>query len=178
MTYSMNWRPAKKNESHRCPFIAPSLSWCKAAAPTPFAALTPLSPAPMPAVAPTQHDGDRRLFFICTGCRQVKEINAHKSYQSLQSLAKDFAMEAHGLEVVGLCRRCHRKNAESASLIKADGVCYSAGKRRIIDNISMSIEARRIVTIIGPNGSGKTTLIKRCWGLPARNTARFAVKNL
>ena len=49
-------------------------------------------------------------FFICTGCRQVKEINAHKSYQSLQSLAKGFAMEAHGLEVVGLCRRCHRKN--------------------------------------------------------------------
>ena len=55
--------------------------------------------------------------------------------------------------------------AESASLIKADGVCYSAGKRRIIDNISMSIEARRIVTIIGPNGSGKTTLIKTLLGL-------------
>ena len=31
---------------------------------TPFAALTPLSPAPMPAVAPTQHDGDRRLFLF------------------------------------------------------------------------------------------------------------------
>ena len=29
----------------------------------------------------------------------------------------------------------------------------------------MSIEARRIVTIIGPNGSGKTTLIKTLLGL-------------
>ncbi len=51
------------------------------------------------------------------------------------------------------------------ALITAKDVCYAADKRHIIDRVSLTVQAGRIVTIIGPNGSGKTTLIKALLGL-------------
>ncbi len=57
-----------------------------------------------------QNSDKRAAFLICTNCRQVKEVSAHKPYQSLQSLAKNFAVGAHGLEVLGICHRCQPKS--------------------------------------------------------------------
>ncbi|MDE3015864.1 MAG: ATP-binding cassette domain-containing protein [Pseudomonadota bacterium] len=53
----------------------------------------------------------------------------------------------------------------SDPLIVAEGVTKSFGKDAIISNVSVNIEPRNIVTVIGPNGSGKTTLLKLLLGL-------------
>ena len=41
--------------------------------------------------------------------------------------------------------------------IKELGKCY--GKKKVMNNLSLSLESGRIVGILGPNGSGKSTLI-------------------
>lgn len=50
-------------------------------------------------------------------------------------------------------------------LISAEGLFKSYGKNAIIQNVSVILPPRNIVTIIGPNGSGKTTLLKLLLGL-------------
>jgi ABC-2 type transport system ATP-binding protein len=44
--------------------------------------------------------------------------------------------------------------------VKADGVGYSYGRKRVLDNISFELEEGKMFCILGPNGSGKTTLFK------------------
>ena len=51
------------------------------------------------------------------------------------------------------------------SVIYADKVAYEAGKRLIINDITLSVRARAFVCIMGPNGAGKSTLIKLLCGL-------------
>ncbi len=46
------------------------------------------------------------------------------------------------------------------TLIQARDLTVLSGQQRIIDGVSIDINKREIVTLIGPNGSGKTTLIK------------------
>ena len=41
--------------------------------------------------------------------------------------------------------------------IKELGKCY--GKKKVMNNLSLSLESGRIVGILGPNGSGKSTLV-------------------
>ncbi len=59
-------------------------------------------------------------------------------------------------------------------LITAKHLKVQAGALHILDDVSLAIHAREIVTLIGPNGSGKTTLLKallgliRCWGESTR----------
>ena len=48
----------------------------------------------------------------------------------------------------------------SKSLIECNSLSVHYGKRRVLHDITMSVEAGEIVTVIGPNGSGKTTLFK------------------
>jgi len=45
-------------------------------------------------------------------------------------------------------------------LIRAEGLAYRDGARKILDGVDIDIGAREIVTIVGPNGSGKTTLLR------------------
>ena len=47
--------------------------------------------------------------------------------------------------------------------IKELGKCY--GKKKVMNNLSLSLESGRIVGILGPNGSGKSTLIKMMAGV-------------
>jgi zinc transport system ATP-binding protein len=53
----------------------------------------------------------------------------------------------------------------SEALIAARGLSVSAGGTVILDNVSLAVHRREIVTLIGPNGSGKTTLLKALLGL-------------
>jgi zinc transport system ATP-binding protein len=53
----------------------------------------------------------------------------------------------------------------SEALIAARGLSISAGGTVILDDVSLAVHAREIVTLIGPNGSGKTTLLKALLGL-------------
>jgi len=52
-----------------------------------------------------------------------------------------------------------------SAIITARGLRKQYGKRSAIDNLNFSIEAGRIVGLIGPNGSGKTTTLKAILGL-------------
>lgn len=51
-------------------------------------------------------------------------------------------------------------NIKTTPLIVFDNVCFSYdGKRKILNNVSLSIYPYEKVAIVGPSGSGKTTLI-------------------
>lgn len=64
----------------------------------------------------------------------------------------------------------------SASLLPLtlDHVCFEAGGRRIIDTISLAIEAGPRTVILGPNGAGKSVLLRLCHGLLAPTSGRIA----
>jgi tungstate transport system ATP-binding protein len=46
-----------------------------------------------------------------------------------------------------------------------DEVCFDAGGRRIIDRVSLKIEAGPRTVILGANGAGKSVLMRLCHGL-------------
>lgn len=50
-------------------------------------------------------------------------------------------------------------------LINCNGISVSFGDRRVLENVSLTVQKKEIVTIIGPNGSGKTTLLRAICGL-------------
>ena len=50
------------------------------------------------------------------------------------------------------------------SLITARGLAKSFGDVRALDGLDLTVEAGRIVGLIGPNGSGKTTLFNSIVG--------------
>ena len=53
----------------------------------------------------------------------------------------------------------------SHTLISLKDVCWHAYGQNIIQNVSLDIHEREILTLIGPNGAGKTTLVDIVVGL-------------
>jgi iron complex transport system ATP-binding protein len=50
-------------------------------------------------------------------------------------------------------------------MLTAQNISYSAGKKQLLDNLSLTFEPGKINLIIGPNGAGKSTLIKVLSGM-------------
>ncbi len=50
-------------------------------------------------------------------------------------------------------------------MIKLEGVAKSYGRVKVLDNVSLEVEAGMTVGIVGPSGSGKTTLLRVIAGL-------------
>jgi ABC-2 type transport system ATP-binding protein len=48
----------------------------------------------------------------------------------------------------------------TAAAVRADGLAYSYGQRRALDDLSLEIRPREIFSVLGPNGGGKTTLFR------------------
>ena len=57
-----------------------------------------------------------------------------------------------------------------------DQVVFAVGDRRIIDGVSLLLEAGPRTVIVGPNGAGKSVLLRLCHGLlnPTSGTIRWA----
>ncbi|MCY9851744.1 zinc ABC transporter ATP-binding protein ZnuC [Vibrio mediterranei] len=53
-------------------------------------------------------------------------------------------------------------------LIKLSGVTVEFSKRKVLDDINLTIYKGQILTLIGPNGAGKSTLVKVLLGLQTR----------
>lgn len=51
------------------------------------------------------------------------------------------------------------------SLLQANQISATFQGKKVLDNISLSILPKQIVTLIGPNGAGKTTLVRILLGL-------------
>ena len=51
------------------------------------------------------------------------------------------------------------------ALLKAVGIAVELGGRRVVDGVSLTAEAGRIVAVVGPNGAGKTSLLRALAGL-------------
>jgi zinc transport system ATP-binding protein len=63
-----------------------------------------------------------------------------------------------------------------STLIRAEGLNLRFKGRTVLDNISLTLEAGRIVSLIGPNGAGKTALVKLMLGLMPPTSGTVARK--
>lgn len=64
--------------------------------------------------------------------------------------------------------------------IKFENITVKAGKKIILDNLSMEAQPQKITGIIGPNGSGKSTLIKTVFEIVKKSSGNIYLegKNL
>ncbi|MEY3547985.1 MAG: hypothetical protein RLZZ552_352 [Verrucomicrobiota bacterium] len=53
----------------------------------------------------------------------------------------------------------------SEARLEAVGLAVELGGRRVVDGVSLTAEAGRIVAVVGPNGAGKTSLLRALAGL-------------
>ena len=60
-------------------------------------------------------------------------------------------------------------------LLKIENLSKSYGKRKVLKNISFTINEGRIVGLLGKNGTGKTTLIKLINDLLTRDSGEILV---
>jgi ABC-type multidrug transport system ATPase subunit len=64
---------------------------------------------------------------------------------------------------------------ESLPQLEASGISKWFGKRRVLDDVSLSVGAGEAVAIIGENGAGKSTLLRICAGLIHPDRGRVSV---
>ena len=58
--------------------------------------------------------------------------------------------------------------------LRLEDVAFESGGRRIIDGISLALEAGPRTVIVGPNGAGKSVLLRLCHGLLAPTSGTVA----
>jgi zinc transport system ATP-binding protein len=54
---------------------------------------------------------------------------------------------------------------EQQILVNASGIGVNFSGRQVLQNVSVQVRQRQVVTLIGPNGAGKTTLVRIVLGL-------------
>lgn len=59
------------------------------------------------------------------------------------------------------------------SLLQADHIDVRFGGRHVLQNVSLSLNAGEIVTVVGPNGSGKSTLLRVLIGAQKPDSGRM-----
>lgn len=58
--------------------------------------------------------------------------------------------------------------------LRLDAVVFEAGGRRIVDGVSLMLEAGLRTVIVGPNGAGKSVLLRLCHGLLQPTSGKIA----
>jgi len=69
-------------------------------------------------------------------------------------------------------------HAVITAAVEVDGVSKQFGSTLALDNVSLSVEAGRVLALLGPNGAGKTTLIRILTTLLAPDSGRARVAGL
>lgn len=65
------------------------------------------------------------------------------------------------------------------ALIELKHISVTFGTRKVLDNVSLQLHRKKIITLIGPNGAGKSTLVKVLLGLhPNYHGQIISEKNL
>jgi len=64
------------------------------------------------------------------------------------------------------------------SAVEVDGVSKQFGSTLALDNVSLSVDAGKVLALLGPNGAGKTTLIRILTTLLSADSGRAAVAGL
>lgn len=68
-----------------------------------------------------------------------------------------------------------RQGAEADILVRARGIAFAHGDRRIFNGIDLDIQRGRVTAIMGPSGTGKTTLLKLISGQLTPNAGTIEV---
>ena len=63
-------------------------------------------------------------------------------------------------------------------ILKVENLCKKIGKRKILKNVSFSINPGDIMAFIGPNGAGKTTTIKCILGLQKISKGKVTINGI
>ncbi len=61
-------------------------------------------------------------------------------------------------------------------MLHATNISFSYDQRRVLDNVSLTLESGEIVGLIGPNGAGKSTLIKVMSGLLSPQSGEVTIQ--
>lgn len=59
-----------------------------------------------------------------------------------------------------------------SEILRFENISKSFGSQKVIDNISLSVEAGEIFSLLGPSGCGKTTLLRICGGFESPDSGR------
>ena len=57
-------------------------------------------------------------------------------------------------------------------ILRFENITKRYGKQTVLDNVSLSIGAGEIFSLLGPSGCGKTTLLRICGGFEAPDSGR------
>ena len=71
-------------------------------------------------------------------------------------------------------------SSDGSRLLEATGLCRSYGRRRVLRDLDLAVDAGEAVAVAGPNGAGKTTLLRVLAGLarPERGQVLLAGRPL
>ena len=59
----------------------------------------------------------------------------------------------------------HGQNPPAKAALRAESLCFSYGKRRIVQDLSFSVAPGECAVLAGPNGSGKSTVLSLAAGV-------------
>lgn len=60
------------------------------------------------------------------------------------------------------------------ALLQAQALGLRFGEKTVLDNVSLTLEPGKIVTLIGPNGAGKTSLVRTLLGLQPATSGQIS----
>jgi len=75
-------------------------------------------------------------------------------------------------------RNNHGGHAVITAAVEVDGMSKQFGSTLALDNVSLSVDAGKVLALLGPNGAGKTTLIRILTTLLASDSGRARVAGL
>ncbi len=64
------------------------------------------------------------------------------------------------------------------SILRAEGLVKTFGRRRVVDGVDLQVEPGEIVGLLGPNGAGKTTTFRMMCGMLEPNAGRVYLNDV